>query len=312
MIILCVIIALVNGRGVMISSGVASKKDPHKKNRPPLVCGKYSFDFNKRTYVMGIVNVTPDSFSDGGKFMNLKAALDHAKRIVDEGADIVDVGGESTRPGADPVSSEEERKRVLPLIEKLVQQIDVPVSIDTTKVAIAKSAIEAGAAMINDISSFRFEPEMAHLAAEHKVPVVLMHMRGTPRTMQHQVEYEHPITEIFDFLKERIAYAESAGIDPYQIIIDPGIGFGKSLPDGNLTIIKNLAVLKTLDKPILVGLSRKAFIGHVLNLGIEEREEGTAAALAVAVNNGARLVRVHDVKKMKRVVTMVDAIVSVN
>lgn len=312
MITLYVIIALVNGRDVMISSGVASEKDPHEKNRPPLVCGKYRFDFNKRTYVMGIVNVTPDSFSDGGKFMNLEAALDHAKRIVDEGADIVDVGGESTRPGADPVSSEEERKRVLPLIEKLVQQIDVPVSIDTTKVAIAKSAIEAGAAMINDISSFRFEPEMAHLAAKHKVPVVLMHMRGTPRTMQHQVEYENPITEIFDFLKERIAFAESAGIDPHQIIIDPGIGFGKSLPDGNLTIIKNLAVLKTLDKPILVGLSRKAFIGHVLNLGVEEREEGTAAALAVAVNNGARMVRVHDVKKMKRVVTMVDAIVSVN
>ncbi len=312
MITLYVIIALVNGRDVMISSGVASEKDPHEKNRPPLVCGKYRFDFNKRTYVMGIVNVTPDSFSDGGKFMNLEAALDHAKRIVDEGADIVDVGGESTRPGAAPVSSEEERKRVLPLIEKLVQQIDVPVSIDTTKVAIAKSAIEAGAAMINDISSFRFEPEMAHLAAKHKVPVVLMHMRGTPRTMQHKVEYENPITEIFDFLKERIAFAESAGIDPHQIIIDPGIGFGKSLPDGNLTIIKNLAVLKTLDKPILVGLSRKAFIGHVLNLGVEEREEGTAAALAVAVNNGARMVRVHDVKKMKRVVTMVDAIVSVN
>ena len=311
-ITLWVINALVNGKNVMISSGVASGKDPHEKNRPLFVCGKYRFDFNKRTYVMGIVNVTPDSFYDGGKFMNPRAALDHAKRIVDEGADIIDVGGESTRPGADPVSLEEERDRVLPLIEKLVQQVDVPVSIDTTKVAIAKSAVEAGAVIINDISSFRFEPGMAHLAAEHKVPVVLMHMRGTPRTMQNQVVYENPIAEICNFLKERIAYAESAGIDPHQIIIDPGIGFGKSLPDGNLTIIKNLAALKTLDKPILVGLSRKAFIGHVLNLGVEEREEGTAAALAVAVNNGANLVRVHDVKKMKRVVAMVDAIVAVN
>lgn len=296
----------------MISSGVASEKDPPEKNRPLFMCGKYRFDFNKRTYVMGIVNVTPDSFSDGGKFMNFSAALDHAKRIVDEGADIIDVGGESTRPGANPVPLEEERKRVLPLIEKLVQQIDVPVSIDTTKVAIAKGAIESGALMINDISSFRFEPGMAHLAAEYKVPVVLMHMRGTPRTMQHQVVYENPIAEICDFLKERIAYAESAGIDPQQIIIDPGIGFGKSLPDGNLRIIKNLAAFKILDKPILIGLSRKAFIGHILNLGVEEREEGTAAALAVAINNGARIVRVHDVKKMKRVVTMVDAIVSVN
>jgi dihydropteroate synthase len=312
MITLWVTNALVNGKDVMFSSGVASEKDPHEKNRPLFVCGKYRFDFNKRTHVMGIVNVTPDSFSDGGKFMNFAAALDHAKRIADEGADIIDVGGESTRPGAAPVPLEEERKRVLPLIEKLVQQIDVPVSIDTTKVAIAKSAIEAGAVMINDISSFNFEPGMAHLAAEHKVPVVLMHMRGNPRTMQHQVVYENPITEICDFLKERIAYAESVGIDPQQIIIDPGIGFGKSLPDGNLTIIKNLAAFKVLDKPILVGLSRKAFIGHVLNLGVEEREEGTAAALAVAVNNGARIVRVHDVKTMKRVVTMVDAIVSVN
>ena len=172
--------------------------------------------------------------------------------------------------------------------------------------------LEAGAVIINDISSFRFEPEMARLAAEYKVPVILMHMRGTPQTMQHQVVYDSPISEIAAFLKERIAFAESAGIGPNQIIIDPGIGFGKSLPDGNLTIIKNLAAFKVLGKPILVGLSRKAFIGHVLNLGVEEREEGTAAALAVAVHNGARLVRVHDVKKMKRVVTMVDAIVAMN
>lgn len=312
MITPCVVIAPVNRKDVMISSGLASERDPHNKNGSLFVCGKYRFDFNKRTYVMGILNVTPDSFSDGGKFMNRKGALDYAKRMVDEGADIIDVGGESTRPGADPVPLEEERKRVLPLIEKLVQQIDVPVSIDTTKVVIAKSAIEAGAVMINDISSFRFEPGMAHLAAEHKVPVILMHMHGTPRTMQHQVVYENPIAEICDFLKERIAYAESAGIAPHQIIIDPGIGFGKSLPDGNLTIIKNLAAFKTLGKPILVGLSRKAFIGHVLNLGVEDREEGTAAALAVAVTNGARIVRVHNVKTMKRVVTMVDAIVAVN
>ena len=296
----------------MITSGVASDRDPRQKTAPLFRCGKYRFDFNKRTYVMGIVNITPDSFSDGGKFMNLNSALDHATRMVDEGADIIDVGGESTRPGANPVSLEEERRRVLPLIEKLAQQLDVPVSVDTTKVALARGALEAGAVMINDISSFRFDPGMALLAAEHKVPVILMHMRGTPQTMQHQVVYHTLVSEIIDFLTERIEFAESAGINPHQIIIDPGIGFGKSLPDGNLAIIKNLAAFKLLGKPILVGLSRKAFIGHVLNLGVEEREEGTAAALAVAVNNGARMVRVHDVKKMKRVVTMVDAIVAVN
>jgi dihydropteroate synthase len=261
---------------------------------------------------MGIINITPDSFSDGGKYLNHKRALDHAMQMVDEGVDILDVGGESTRPGAEPVSLEEECRRVLPVIEQLAQQVNVPVSVDTTKVSLARAALEAGAVMINDISSFRFEPEMAHLAAEYKVPVILMHMRGTPQTMQNQVVYDTLISEIAAFLKERIAFAESAGIDPNQIIIDPGIGFGKSLPDGNLTIIKNLAAFKVLGKPILVGLSRKAFIGHVLNLGVEEREEGTAAALAVAVHNGARLVRVHDVKKMKRVVTMVDAIVAMN
>jgi dihydropteroate synthase len=296
----------------MIASGITAPKEPGEHSTPIVTCGKYRLDVSKRTYVMGILNVTPDSFSDGGKFLNHKHALDHAKRMVDEGADIIDVGGESTRPGAQPTSLEEERRRVMPVIEQLTLHGDVPLSIDTTKVAVAREALDAGAVIINDISSFSFEPEMAHLAAAHKAGVVLMHMKGTPQTMQHQAVSDCLIAEIYSFLKERIDYAESAGVDSQQIIIDPGIGFGKSVPEGNLTIIKNLASLRKLGKPILVGLSRKAFIGHVLNLGVEEREEGTAAALALAISNGAHIVRVHDVKKMKRVVKMADAILTIN
>ena len=279
---------------------------------PILRCGGQIFDFAKRTYVMGILNITPDSFSDGGKFLNHDEALDHAKQMVDEGADIIDVGGESTRPGAQPASLEEEHRRVIPFIEKLARQIKVPISIDTTKAEIAKDALEAGAAMINDISALKFDPQMASLASEHGVPVVLMHMRGTPETMQRHLVYNSLISEVHFFLRERIEYAESVGIDSQKIIIDPGIGFGKSVPDGNLSIIKNLSSFKDLGKPILVGTSRKAFIGNILNLGVEEREEGTAATISLAISNGAHMVRVHDVGKMKRVVKMVDAVLAVN
>jgi dihydropteroate synthase len=261
---------------------------------------------------MGILNITPDSFSDGGRFQNHSEALDHAKQMVDEGADIIDVGGESTRPGAQPASLEEEHGRVIPFIEKLASQVEVPISIDTTKAEVAKDALEAGAAIINDISALRFDPQMASLASEQGVPVVLMHMRGTSETMQHHLVYDSLISEIYSFLKERIEYAESVGIDSQKIIIDPGIGFGKSVPDGNLSIIKNLSSFKDLGKPILVGTSRKAFIGNVLNLEVEEREEGTAATISLAISNGAHIVRVHDVGKMKRVVKMVDAVLAAN
>lgn len=277
-----------------------------------LRCGNQTFDFAERTYVMGILNITPDSFSDGGRFLNHSEALDHAKQMVDEGADIIDVGGESTRPGAQPASLEEEHGRVIPFIEKLASQVEVPISIDTTKAEVAKNALEAGAAIINDISALRFDPQMASLASEQGVPVVLMHMRGTSETMQRHLVYDSLISEIYSFLKERIEYAESVGIDSQKIIIDPGIGFGKSVPDGNLSIIKNLSSFKDLGKPILVGTSRKAFIGNVLNLGVEEREEGTAATISLAISNGAHIVRVHDVGKMKRVVKMVDAVLAAN
>jgi len=279
---------------------------------PILRCGSQTFDFAERTYIMGILNITPDSFSDGGRFLNHSEALDHAKQMVDEGADMIDVGGESTRPGAQPASLEEEHGRVIPFIGKLASQVEVPISIDTTKAEVAKDALEAGAAIINDISALRFDPQMASLASEQGVPVVLMHMRGTSETMQHHLVYDSLISEIYSFLKERIEYAESVGIDSQKIIIDPGIGFGKSVPDGNLSIIKNLSSFKDLGKPILVGTSRKAFIGNVLNLGVEEREEGTAATISLAISNGAHIVRVHDVGKMKRVVKMVDAVLAVN
>jgi len=279
---------------------------------PILRCGSQTFDFAERTYIMGILNITPDSFSDGGRFLNHSEALDHAKQMVDEGADMIDVGGESTRPGAQPASLEEEHGRVIPFIGKLASQVEVPISIDTTKAEVAKDALEAGAAIINDISALRFDPQMASLASEQGVPVVLMHMRGTVETMQHHLVYDSLISEIYSFLKERIEYAESVGIDSQKIIIDPGIGFGKSVPDGNLSIIKNLSSFKDLGKPILVGTSRKAFIGNVLNLGVEEREEGTAATISLAISNGAHIVRVHDVGKMKRVVKMVDAVLAVN
>lgn len=276
-----------------------------------LRCGKYILNFAERTHIMGILNITPDSFSDGGEFIDHKRALTHAHQMVEEGVDIIDVGGESTRPGAKSVSLEEELKRVIPLIERLASQIEVPISIDTTKAGVAEEALKAGAVIINDISALRFDPEMAPLAAEYGTPVVLMHMKGFPQTMQQHVTYDSLMPEIFSFLKERIAYAESAGIDSAKIIVDPGIGFGKSVPDGNLEIIKHLSLLKDLGKPILVGPSRKAFIGSVLELGVEEREEGTAAAVALAVSHGAHMVRVHDIKKMKRVVKMVDAIMAV-
>jgi len=259
---------------------------------------------------MGVLNVTPDSFSDGGRFFDHARAVDHAKRMADEGADIIDVGGESTRPGARPVSCEEERRRVLPVIERLACQLPVPLAVDTTKAAIAAEAIEAGAVMINDISALRSEPEMAPLAARCGVAVVLMHMRGTPQTMQQQVAYDSLLPEIYAFLQERIDYALSAGIAAQRIMIDPGLGFGKSVPDGNLTLLKNLRYFSTLKKPLLVGPSRKAFIGGVLGPGPEGREEGTAAAVAIAVANGANMVRVHDVKMMKRVATMADAIMA--
>jgi len=267
---------------------------------------------------MGVVNVTPDSFSDGGKFLGRNAAVAQAERLVQEGADVIDIGGESTRPYADPVPVEVELERVLPVIETLAQRVVVPISIDTAKAAVARLALAAGAAMINDISALRHDSEMAGVAVECGVPVILMHMLGTPQTMQVTPAYHDVVAEIGAFLAQAVNQAEKGGIARDRIIIDPGIGFGKTV-DHNLLLIKNLARLKEMDLPILVGPSRKAFIRNLLKENPEEEirpdmtivETGTLAAVCAAVLNGAHIVRVHEVASARAAVKIIDAILDV-
>jgi len=256
---------------------------------------------------MGIVNVTPDSFSDGGKWATHEAAVAHALRLVHAGADILDIGGESTRPFSDPVPVEEELRRVLPVIESLRSHMDIPISIDTTKAEVAYRAIQAGADIINDVSALRFDPEMGAVAAETGVPLILMHMLGTPKTMQQSPHYEALFSEIIRFLEERIHAAVSAGVDRTQIIVDPGIGFGKTVTH-NLRLIRDLDALAVLERPILLGASRKRFIGSILNASTEDREIGTAVANAFGIAAGAHILRVHDVTIQRQAALMADAL----
>jgi len=262
----------------------------------------------ERTLLMGIINVTPDSFSDGGRFANAEEAVRHGIRLKEEGADILDVGGESSRPGADPVAPEEEIRRVVPVVEALARRVGIPVSVDTTKSEVARAALEKGAEIVNDISAMHFDDSMAETVARSGAAVVMMHMRGTPRDMQQgDLSYEDLLAEIIAYLGERIERAQAAGVDREKILVDPGIGFGKSAGD-NLRLIKHLAELKVLGRPILIGPSRKSFIGRVTGGTPQERLEGTAATVTAAVLNGAHVVRVHDVRFMKAVVSMTDAI----
>lgn len=267
--------------------------------------GRKEFDFSKRTYVMGILNVTPDSFSDGGRYFTVDSAVEHAMRMVEDGADIIDVGGESTRPGSERVPLEEELRRVIPVIKEIVKRVDVPISIDTYKSEVARQALDNGAVIVNDISGLRFDEKMVEVIAQYSASVVIMHIKGTPKTMQENPYYDDVISEIYGYLLEGVERAQSFGIK--QIIVDPGIGFGKRLID-NLEILRRLREFKSLGYPVLVGVSRKSFIGNVLNLPVGERLEGTAGAVAISVWNGANIVRVHDVKEMARVVRIVDAI----
>lgn len=268
----------------------------------------FELDFLKKTYLMGILNVTPDSFFDGGRYFSVKKAIDRALRMIEEGADIIDIGGESTRPGAEPVTADEELRRVIPVIEGLSKKISIPISIDTYKARVAESAIQAGATIVNDISGLRFDPEMPEIVSKYKVPVIIMHIKGTPRDMQKNPSYNALIPEIIEYLRESIVIAKEAGIQENMIIIDPGIGFGK-LPEHNLEIIKRLKDFTSLGKPLLIGVSRKSFIGKILNNAPpEERLEGTAAAVVASILNGANIVRVHDVGFMHKVVKVVDAI----
>lgn len=270
--------------------------------------GDRTFDWGSKTYLMGVLNVTPDSFSDGGQFDTLTDALAHAEYAIEAGADILDIGGQSTRPGAEEVSLTEELNRVLPIIKSIRQQSSIPISVDTTKAAVAKAAVAAGADIINDISGATFDPEMLPTVAELAVPIVLMHLRGTPQTMQKMTDYQDLIGEISQFLESRIAAAETAGIDKSKIIIDPGIGFAKNYQQ-NLEILRKLPKFSSLQCPILVGVSRKSFIGHILNQpDPKQRVWGTGAACCAAISFGADILRVHDVKEMADVCRLADAI----
>ncbi len=268
----------------------------------------FSLDFSEKTYIMGVLNVTPDSFSDGGLFFSEKKAIEHALRLVEEGADIIDIGGESTRPGSEPVSVEEEIRRTIPVIKAIARAIKIPVSIDTYKSEIARQALDAGVSIVNDISGLRFDPDMPKVVSEYKAPVIIMHIKGRPKDMQQNPVYEALIPEIMDYLRISIKLANKFSIPEDKIIIDPGIGFGKTF-EHNLEIIKKLKEFTLLGKPIAIGVSRKAFIGKMLDdVPPSERLEGTAAAVAISIFNGANIVRVHDVKEVAKVAKVADAI----
>ncbi len=259
-----------------------------------------------RTLIMGVLNVTPDSFFDGGRYLDRDAAIERAVDMVEEGADIIDIGGESTRPGSKSVSLKEELERVIPVVEELVRR-GIKVSLDTTKAEVAKQALDIGVEIINDVSALSYDKEMVSVCAKYRPGVILMHMRGKPFNMQDDITYSDLLAEVFDYLRKRIEFVVNSGIPLSKIAIDPGIGFGKSEKD-NLKLLKNISEFKSLGRPIVIGTSRKSFIGKTLDLGVEERLEGTAATVAVGILKGANIVRVHDVGEIRRVVDMTDAI----
>ena len=254
---------------------------------------------------MGILNVTPDSFSDGGRFFDQTDAVLHGFQMVKDGADMIDVGGESTRPGAEYVPADEEIRRVVPVIRKIRQKTSVPVSIDTYKSEVAKAALEAGATIVNDISGLHFDEKMAEVIAEHSASVVIMHIKGTPKDMQTNPEYDDVVREVYDYLSKSVESASNSGIK--QIMIDPGIGFGKTA-NHNLELLNRLEELRGIGVPILIGVSRKSFIGTILDTPVDARLEGTAAAVTASILHGADIVRVHDVREMRRVARVADAI----
>ncbi len=277
--------------------------------------GDHSLELGKRALIMGILNTTPDSFSDGGRFETFSDAITHARQMIADGADLIDIGGESTRPFSDPVSETMEIKRTIPVIKQLVQETGIPLSIDTNKAAVAEAALAAGASIINDISALRNDPKMASLAAETGVPVILMHMQGTPKTMQQEPTYKNVTAEVMAFLESAAAEAEAQGISPSKIFIDPGIGFGKTT-DHNLTLIKHLSRFQSLGLPVVIGTSRKAFIRKILAGKSAEPiaphmpvvETGTQATVAASILAGAHIIRVHDVAGAVAVAKITEAI----
>lgn len=289
-----------------LAKDIKNALDSYSARLPALQMGRFTLDLSSKTHIMGILNVTPDSFSDGGRHFDYSIAVEHAKRLVQDGADIIDVGGESTRPGAEPVTLEEELRRTVPVIEKLAGEFDVPISIDTYKPEVARRALDAGALMINDISGLR-DDEMIALAAERSVPVVIMHMQGTPRDMQLNPAYGDVVAEVIDWLDAQAEKAIRGGLSRDKILIDPGIGFGKNL-EHNLEILRRLSEFRSLGYPIVLGTSRKSFIGSILDLPAEERVEGTIATVVHGITQGAAIVRVHDVKEAARASKITDLI----
>jgi dihydropteroate synthase len=260
--------------------------------------------------IMGVVNVTPDSFSDGGLYLDADAAVEHGRRLVAEGADILDVGGESTRPGAEPVDEAEERQRVLPVIERLAQDGGARISVDTTKLTVARAALDTGATLVNDVSAFRFDPAMAELVAETGAGCCLMHMLGEPRTMQQDPRYDDVVSEVKAFLEERLAFAVSAGIDAERVWLDPGIGFGKTV-EHNLELLRRLDEIVAIGRPVVVGTSRKSFLGKLAGGRDEgERLPGTIASNVLALERGASVFRVHDVAQNADALAVAAATVS--
>ncbi len=280
-----------------------------------LTCGPHHLELGRRTLIMGIVNITPDSFSDGGHFYAAEKAIAHGLQLVAEGADILDIGGESTRPYSDPVDEAEEKKRVLTVIESLARQIKVPISIDTTKASVAHAAVDAGATIINDISALRMDPKMAAAAAETRVPLILMHMQGTPKNMQINPVYDDLIPDILTFLDQAARKAVAAGVDPDAIILDPGIGFGKTSAH-NLEIMNHIDRFLSTGKPVLIAASRKAFIRQLVKSAVAKDIDplsaevawGTQATVAAAAMQGAHMVRVHDVARTRATLAVIDAI----
>lgn len=262
--------------------------------------GPYLLDYAEKTLIMGILNVTPDSFSDGGKYNHLENAVGHARKMIEDGADILDIGGESTRPGHEPVPAGEEISRVVPAIEAITKEIDVPISIDTYKAEVAKRAVQAGASIINDVWGAKADPEIADVAAETGVPIILMHNRK-------ERNYINFIRDVLNDLYESITIAKKAGVADDQIILDPGIGFAKSLAE-NIEMMRNLDTLVSLGYPVLLGTSKKSMIGNVLDLPVNERMEGTGATVCFGIQQGCQIVRIHDVKEMSRMAKMMDAL----
>lgn len=279
--------------------------------------GSHRLRLGAKTLVMGVVNVTPDSFSDGGEFLSAERAIAQGEKLAREGADIVDVGGESTRPFSEGVPLAEELKRVIPVIKALAGRLTVPISIDTTKSEVAEQALEAGASIINDVSSLRQDPDMIRVAAESAVPLIFMHMLGSPRTMQVAPSYDDVVTDVADFLQQCVQHALDRGLERSKLIIDPGIGFGKTFGH-NLTLLRRLSEFQRLDLPILVGTSRKAFIRDLLKTENQTEphpqdpiiETGSQATVCAAAMNGAHIVRVHDVARTRAALKIVDAILS--